>query len=102
MTINSPEASGLPSAPLRMPGPCLISVAVSPPKPELSSAPELPRRMIALSVRPVSFSVAWKPWAIASRATKTATTPARPTTMTSEDAQRSGTDFRLIEEMARI
>ena len=56
--------------------------------------------MIAASLRPVAFSVLSKPVDIASSAVNTATTPARPTTMTSEGAQRSGMLRMLSPVMA--
>ena len=102
ITISSPDASGLPSLPLRMPGPSRIRFALSPPKPELSSAPEPPRSTIALSSRPASCKVAWKPCAIASKAVNTATTPARPMMMTSDGPQRCGTLRRFKPVIAKI
>ena len=90
MTTTSAEASGRPSAPWATPGACLMIVPCSREMPELSSACEPPRSTSATSGRPADSSVDWKPAAIASSAVNTATTPARPTTMTSEGPRRSG------------
>ena len=78
ITISSAEASGLPSAPVAMPGSCLIRSVESRSNAEFSSASEPPRRMIAASLRPVALSVLSKPAAIASSAVNTATTPGEP------------------------
>ncbi len=100
MIIISADASGLPSAPRAMPGASFTSSVESRSSAELSSDSEPPRMMIAASVRPVALSVLSKPVAIASRAVNTATTPARPMTMTSEDPQRSGMLLMLMPVMA--
>src|SRR5579864_561093 len=100
ITMSSAEARGLPSAPTRMPGSCLMMSVVSRSKAELSSASEPPRRITTASLRPVDLSVLSKPAAIASSAVNTATTPARPMTMTSEDAQRSGMLLMLMPVIA--
>ena len=98
----SAEASGLPSAPLRMPGPSLIRLVSSRPRPEFSSVAEPPRMTRALSLLPVAARVALKPSLIASSAVNTATTPARPMMMTSDGPQRSGMLLRLTPVMAKI
>ena len=56
--------------------------------------------MSAASLRPVAFSVLSKPVDIASNAVNTATTPASPTTMTSDGAQREGKLRMLSPVMA--
>src|SRR5690242_4561358 len=90
ITMSSAEASGLPSAPARIPGCCSMRSVESRSRAELSSASEPPRRMTTTSCRPVDLSVLSKPAAMASSAVNTATTPASPMTMTSDGAQRSG------------
>ena len=53
------------------------------------------RRTIAFSGDPEETSVAWKPRAMASMATNTATVPAMPSTATTVEGQRSRTLFTL-------
>ena len=53
------------------------------------------RRTIAFSGEPDETSVAWKPRAMASMATNTATVPAMPSTATTADGQRSRTLLTL-------
>src|SRR5688572_23439928 len=90
ITMTSAEASGRPSAPWATPGACLMIVPCSREMPELSSAWDPPRSTSATSGRPAAASVDWNPAAIARSAVNTATTPARPTTMTSDAPTRSG------------
>ena len=101
MTISSADASGLPSAPRRMPGSCLMRSVESRSNAEFSSASDPPRSMSAASLRPVALRVLSKPAAIASSAVNTATTPASPMTMTSDGAQRSGMLLTLMPVIAR-
>ena len=56
--------------------------------------------MMAASARPVALRVLSKPVAMASSAVNTATTPASPMTMTSEEPQRSGMLRILMPVMA--
>ena len=101
MIMSSADARGFPSAPMRMPGSCLIRSVESRSNAELSSASDPPRRISAASVLPVAWSVLSKPAAMASSAVNTATTPARPMTMTRDGAQRSGMLRMLMPVMAR-
>src|SRR5882724_9289103 len=102
MTIISVEATGLPLAPTRTPFACLIRSLEVRSSPELSSASEPPRMTIATSVRPVAFRVLSNPVAMANRAVNTATTPARPMTITSDGAHRSGMLFTLMPVTAIV
>ena len=100
ITITSAETARVPSAAVAIPGASLMMSVCSRSRPELSSASEPPRMMMTASSRPVALSVLLKPVAMASSAQNTATTPASPMTMTSEEVQRSGMLRILMPVMA--
>src|SRR5579859_5279420 len=102
MTIASAEPIGLPSAVLRTPGASRMVSALSRESVLPSSEVEPPRMTIARSARPVWSSAAEKPIAMASTEISTPTTPAMPTTMTSELPSREGMPCRLRTVTAPI
>ena len=101
ITTSSADASGRPAASRATPGRLASRVAASRATPLDSSASEPARSMITRSGRPVLASVWRKPSDIASTDTSTPTTPAMPTTTTSEVPSRWGIVRRLIRVIWR-
>ncbi len=102
ITTSSAEASERPAPSRATPGRAASSVAWSRPTPLESSASEPARSMITRSPRPVLASVWRNPSDIASTDTSTPTTPAMPTTTTSDVPMREGRLRRFMRVMAAI
>ena len=89
MTNSSPDATG-PCSPRRTPGASPMRRTSSRVRMLIISLSAPERITIAVSGEPVVAIVLRKPSAIDSTATNTATTPAMPTTATSDEAERAG------------
>src|SRR6266850_2984826 len=96
ITNSSADTSGCPAASRARAGRLASTVAWSRPTPLDISASEPARSMITRVGRPVLASVCRKPSPMASTETRTPTTPAIPTTTTSEVPRRCGMFLRLM------
>ncbi len=101
MTKSSGDASG-PSAARARPGASAITCVSSPDRPLIISESAPLRSTMALSALAERAIIRRTPAAIDSTVTRTATTPAMPTTVDSEDPSRSGSVCRLIRVTAMV